>query len=186
MVAIPALWLPILLAAVLVFLASFVLHMVLPLHWKDYRKLPNGEPVLDALRRAQVPPGQYAFPCPGSAKELGSPEMLKAYQDGPVGMLTIRPTGKPDMSSSLVQWFAFSVVMGIFAAYLTGRALPPGADYLAVFRFAGTIAFLGYAATSATDPIWKGGSWATTARHTFDALVYSLLTAGSFAGFWPA
>jgi hypothetical protein len=141
--------------------------------------------VLESLRRAQVPAGQYSFPCPGSAKEMSSPETLQAFRDGPVGFLVIRRTGAPDMSSSLVQWFAFSVVIGVFVAYLTGRMMGAGADYLAVFRVAGTVSFLGYAATSATDPIWKGGSWSTTARHGFDGLVYALLTAGAFGWLWP-
>jgi hypothetical protein len=111
--------------------------------------------------------------------------MKAAYEKGPVGMLVVRRTGPPDMGSSLAQWFAFSLVLGGFVAYLTGRALGPGAEYRAVFRFAGTVAFLGYAATSATDPIWKGGSWGTTGKHMIDGLVYGLLTGGTFGWLWP-
>ncbi len=185
MVSIPALWLPILLSAVLVFVASFVLHMVLPFHRKDYQKVPNEASLTDALRRAQVPPGQYVFPYCASPKEMSTPEMLKAFKEGPVGLLVIRRPGAPDMTSSLVQWFVFTLVIGVFVAYLTGRSMGPGAEYLAVFRHAGTLAFLGYAATSATDPIWKGGSWTTSARHMFDGLIYGLLTAGAFGWLWP-
>ena len=34
-------------------------------------------------------------------------------------------------------WFLYTIVMSVFAAYIAGRALPPGTAYLQVFRFAG-------------------------------------------------
>ncbi len=45
-----ALWLPILLSAVIVFVASSVIHMATPWHKSDYPKLPNEDRVMDALR----------------------------------------------------------------------------------------------------------------------------------------
>ena len=45
MVSISALWLPILLSAVIVFVASSIIHMVLPVHRGDYRKLPEEDRV---------------------------------------------------------------------------------------------------------------------------------------------
>jgi len=48
MVSITALWLPILLSAVIVFVASSIIHMLLPIHKSDYRKLPDEEKVMDA------------------------------------------------------------------------------------------------------------------------------------------
>ena len=50
MVPIHALWLPILLSAVIVFIVSSIIHMALPVHKSDYRKLPDEEKALDALR----------------------------------------------------------------------------------------------------------------------------------------
>ena len=41
MVAIVSLWLPIVLAAVAVFLVSSAMHTVLGYHWNDYRAVPN-------------------------------------------------------------------------------------------------------------------------------------------------
>ncbi|MCZ6693614.1 MAG: hypothetical protein O6939_06900 [Bacteroidetes bacterium] len=49
------------------------------------------------------------------------------------------------MAKSLVQWFIYSLVVGIFAAYTSSWAIEAGAQYLTVFRFAGTTAFVGYA-----------------------------------------
>src|SRR2546430_13628982 len=50
MVALTALWIPILLSAVIVFVASSILHMVLPYHRSDYKKLPDEDKVVAVLR----------------------------------------------------------------------------------------------------------------------------------------
>lgn len=59
MVPVLALWLPILLAAVIVFVVSSLLHMVLPFHKSDYGKLQNEVAVIEAMRKASVSPGDY-------------------------------------------------------------------------------------------------------------------------------
>jgi hypothetical protein len=41
MVSIPSLWLPILVSAIIVFLASWILHMFLPYHRSDFQKVPS-------------------------------------------------------------------------------------------------------------------------------------------------
>ena len=51
------LWLPILVAAVLVFFASFVMNAVLTFHRNDFRAVPNEDRVMDALRPFALPPG---------------------------------------------------------------------------------------------------------------------------------
>src|SRR5438874_5028009 len=89
MVSITALWLPILLSAVIVFVASSVIHMVLPIHKSDYRKLPDEDRVMDALRSVGVTPGRaYMFPfC--TPKDMKSPAVVEKFKRGPVGLLTI-------------------------------------------------------------------------------------------------
>ncbi len=68
-VGILQLWLPILLSAVIVFVASSLIHMVLPFHKNDYRKLPDEDKVMDTLRSAGVTPGPtYHFPTPPTKK----------------------------------------------------------------------------------------------------------------------
>ncbi|HET7294445.1 MAG TPA: hypothetical protein VFM88_18620 [Vicinamibacteria bacterium] len=185
MVPLSSLWLPILLSAVLVFVASSIVHMVLGLHRSDYGKLANEDAVLEALRGAGVAPGTYTFPCAANPKDMSTPEMLEKYKKGPVGILNVIPSGPPAMPKLLGQWFAFSVLVGVFAAYLAGRALGPGAHYLAVFRVVGTVAFLAYLSTHATDPIWKGERWGIALKHAADGFVYALLTAGVFGWLWP-
>jgi len=82
-------------------------------------------------------------------------------------------------------WFVFCLIIGLFVAYLTGRTLPFGANYLVVFRVAGTAGFLGYGLGHISDGIWKGQPWSATIKEVIDGLIYGLLTAGTFGWLWP-
>jgi hypothetical protein len=185
MVPSASLGIPILLSAVIVFVASSILHMALPIHQNDLRPVPGEDEVMHALRRFSIPPGDYAFPRPPSRGALKDPAFLEKMRIGPVAMMTVIPAGPPSMGTNLALWFVYAVVIGIFAAYVTGRALGPGADYLQVFRFAGCTAFLGYAMALPQHSIWYRRSWATTCKSMADGLVYGLLTAGTFGWLWP-
>ena len=184
MVPLTALWLPILLSAVIVFVASSIMHMVLPYHRSDYQQLPDEEKLLAALRPAALKPGLYVFPfC--THKDMKSPALVEKYKQGPVGFLTIVPSAPPAMPKFLIQWFVYCLVIGFFVAYLTGRTLPPGVDYLVVFRVAGTAAFLAYGLGQLSNGIWKGQRWSATIKEVIDGLIYGLLTAGTFGWLWP-
>jgi hypothetical protein len=184
MVPLAALWLPILLAAVIVFFASFIMHMLLPYHRSDYQKLPDEDKLLAALRAAGLKRGLYVFPfC--THKEMKSPAMIEKYNQGPVGMLTVFPSGPPAMPKFLAMWFVYCLIIGFFVAYLTGHTVAPGARYLAVFRVAGTAAFLAYGVGHLVNSIWAGQPWSVTIKHVIDGLVYGLLTAGTFGWLWP-
>lgn len=185
MVSIVALWLPILLSAVFVFIISSIIHMVLNYHNTDFGKVPQEDEVRDALGKFDIPPGDYVIPYAGSSKERNSPEYKEKVEKGPVGLLTVMPNGQPSMTTSLVQWFAFSLIIGIVAAYISGRVLEPGAHYLSVFRFVGSTAFAGYSLALLQNSIWYGRSWSATLKSMFDGFVYSLLTAGTFGWLWP-
>ena len=185
MVGLSALWLPILLSSVLVFVLSSVIHTVLPWHKSDYPKLPNEDRVMDALRPLAIPPGDYMMPRPSSRQEMRTPQFVEKFKRGPVVMLTVFPGGSMSMGKNLVMWFLYSVVVGCFAAYLAGRALPAGAAYLQVFRFAGVTAFIAYSVALWQMSIWYHRSWLTTIKATVDGLIYALLTAGTFGWLWP-
>ena len=185
MVPITALWLPILLSAVIVFVASSIMHMVLPYHKSDYRKLPDEDKLIDALRGAGVTPGPaYHFPH-STHKEMKSPEVVEKFKRGPIGLLTVIPSGPPAMGKYLGMWFVYCVVVGIFVACVTVSTLAPGTRYQAVFHVAGLAAFLAYGVGQIQDSIWKGQTWGVTAKHVFDGLIYALLTAGTFGWLWP-
>ncbi|MEW5981534.1 MAG: hypothetical protein AB1806_04105 [Acidobacteriota bacterium] len=185
MVTILSLWLPILLAAVIVFVASSIIHMVLPYHKGDMKKVPRQDDVQDALRPFDIPPGDYMLPMCDSMKEMGAPSFQDKMRKGPVAIMTVLPSKPVSMGPSLVMWFVYCIVVSVFAAYIAGRALQSGADYLAVFRFAGCTAFLGYGLAQVQNSIWYSRAWSTTIKHLFDALVYGLLTAGTFGWLWP-
>jgi hypothetical protein len=186
MVSLSALWLPIVVSAVIVFIVSSILHMVLPYHRSDFSRLPHEDEIRAALRSAAVKPGAYMFPFCGEMKEMGSPEQKAKFEQGPVGMLTVLPNGMPAMPKYLAQWFVYSLVIGLFAAYLASRTLAPGTHYLQVFRVVGCTTFLAYAGASGADSIWRGVRWSTTFKNLFDGLVYGLMTAGVFGWLWPA
>lgn len=186
MVSLTALWLPILLAAVIVFVASSIIHMALGYHNSDFAKLPDEDRAMDALRGLAIPPGEYAMPRPGGPEGMKDPAYQEKLKQGPVAFMTILPNGQFSMGRSLVQWFVYCLVVGFFAAYVAGRALGPGAHYLTVFRFVGTAAFLGYALALWQNTIWYKRAWTTTLKSTIDGLIYALLTAGTFGWLWPS
>lgn len=186
MVSIMSLWLPILLSAVFVFAASSVIHMFLSYHFNDFKKTPQEDKLMDAVRSLNIPPGEYMIPCATDHAARKAPEFQEKVKKGPSFMLTVWGGDMTaSMGKNLAMWFAYSIVVGIFAAYVAGRALAPGAHYLAVFRFVGVTAFMGYSVAKWQDSIWYQRSWATTFRNTFDGLVYGLLTAGTFGWLWP-
>jgi len=185
MVSIVSLWLPILLSAVAVFLVSSVIHMVFQYHKTDFKKIPSEDQVMEDLQKANIPPGDYYFPYAAGMKARQSPEWLEKMNKGPVAFFTVLKSGPPAMGKELVLWFIYSIIVGIFAAYIAGNALDPGAHYLSVFRFAGATAFVGYSLALLQNSIWYKRNWAATLKSMFDGLIYALFTAGVFGWLWP-
>ncbi|HUG37699.1 MAG TPA: hypothetical protein VML54_12150, partial [Candidatus Limnocylindrales bacterium] len=89
MVPLSALWLPILIASVLVFVASSIIHMFLGYHANDYGPMPNESQVMDDLRRADAPPGDYVIPYASGRKEMSAPEYVEKLNRGPVAFITM-------------------------------------------------------------------------------------------------
>jgi hypothetical protein len=185
MTSLTALWLPILLSGVLVFIASSIIHMFLKWHDSDYAAVPDEARLRGALATVEIPPGDYMIPRAASAAEMRSPEFDEKMRTGPVMIFTAIPPGPVTMGKTLALWFLFTLVVSLFAGYLAGRALGPGAEYLEVFRFAGTTAFIGYAVGLWPLSIWYHRKWSTTIKSTIDGLIYGLLTAGVFGWLWP-
>src|SRR6266704_1655050 len=171
-----ALWLPILLSAVIVFVVSSIIHTLLPWHKSDYVKMPNEDRVRDALRPLAIPPGDYMVPRPMSREEMASPAFLEKVNQGPNMVVTVLPSGPWSMGRNLILWFLYAVVVGIFAGYVAGRALPAGSAYLHVFRFVGVTAFIGYAVALWQMSIWYRRAWTTTIKATVDLFIYAAIT----------
>lgn len=185
MVPLISLWLPILLSAVAVFVVSSIIHMALSYHANDYKAFPSEKQVMDDLRKHNIPSGDYMFPKANSMKEMGSSEFLEKMKQGPVGIITIMKGGSPNMAKELSLWFIYSIIVGVFAAYVAGRALPEGAHYLSIFRFVGVTAFVGYSLALLQNSIWYKRNWVSTFKSMFDGLIYALFTAGIFGWLWP-
>jgi hypothetical protein len=147
--------------------------------------VPNEDKLRDAVRPLDIPPGDYMVPRAASREELRTPEFAAKMKAGPVMMLTVIPNGPWSMGRNLMLWFLYLIVVGILAAYVTGRALSVGAPYLQVFQFIGTTAFIGYSVALWQMSIWYRRAWSTTIKATVDGLIYSLLTGGVFGWLWP-
>jgi hypothetical protein len=185
-VSVVALWLPILLSAVVVFVVSSIIHMALRYHKNDFMGFPDEASVRAALGKQNLAPGQYMVPWCGDMKAMATPEMVKKYEEGPVALLTLRAPGRASMGKALMQWFAFSVGLSIVVAYIARLALPAGAPSMLVFRVTASAAWLGYAGALVWAGIWKSVPWSKVWTDVFDGLVYALVTAGVFAALWPS
>jgi len=184
MTGLSSLWIPVLLSAVIVFVVSAIIHMAPLWHKNDYPKMPNEDRVLDALRPLGIPPGDYMVPRPSSA-EMRTPGFAEKLKRGPVMVVTVMPNAVPSMARNLGLWFVYCAAVGFFAAYVAGRALPPGTIYLRVFQLVGATAFIGYAMALWQMSIWYSRAWINTIKATVDGLIYALLTAGTFGWLWP-
>jgi len=180
-----ALWLPILVSAVFVFIASSVIHMWIGWHNQDYPKLAQEDKVMEVLRPLALTPGDYMVPRASSMKDMASPEFTEKRTKGPVMVLTVMPNGASGMGASLAMWFVYSLVVSLFAGYIASRSLAPGAHYIRVFQIVGATAFIGYALALWQMSIWYRRKWRTTIIANIDGLIYALLTAGTFGWLWP-
>lgn len=184
MVSLAALWLPIVVSAVLVFIASSIIWMALPIHKHDYKNPGDKEgPLLEFLRTHGFAAGVYYVPwCQGKQNDPATQEKMKS---GPWALLTVMPGG-PNMGKMLGMWMLHLLIVGVFAAYIASHAgLAPGARYLSIFRIAGAAALMAHAGYALPSAIWHGMPWSQLPGRLFDGVVYALLTAGAFAGLWP-
>ena len=185
MVSLASLWLPILLSAVIVFMASSVIHMTPLWHKSDYPQMPREAEAMNALRPLAIPPGDYFIPRAADMKAMRSPEFKERMAKGPVAVITVMPNGMIDMRRSLIQWFVFLLVVGAFVAYITSRSLEVGTPYMRVFKSVGVTAFACYVLALCELSIWYRRSWSLTAKAALDGLIYAALTAGVFGWLWP-
>jgi len=184
MVSLTALWLPILLSAVAVFVASSIIHMATRWHASDFKKFPAEDAVLDAVRPFNLTPGEYVAPLPESRAHMSSAEFQAKVKRGPRVMLAVLG-GDGSMAKNLALWLVYGIVIAVFAAYVAGLTLGAGAPYMSVFRITSTVSFAAYALALWQSVIWYSRGLGYTVRTTIDGLVYGLLTGGVFGWLWP-
>jgi hypothetical protein len=176
--SIMTLWQPILLSAVLAFIAGSVIWMVMPWHKNDWTKAPDEEGARNALR--SLSPGQYTLPHCADQAAFKDPVWQQKSKDGPVAFITVVPSGLPVMGPKLIMMFIYNLVVAVVCAYFVSRTVPPDANYLATFRVAGAVAFVAYGMAYVQDSVWFGRPWSATLKTFLDALIYSMLTGGAF------
>lgn len=180
-----ALLLPIIVSAVAVFFVSAILHMAPLWHKHDYPALADEDRFRSAVGPLGLAPGDYMVPRCYSQGEMKSDAFRSKVAQGPNVIMTVLPNGQFGMGAQLAKWFVYVVVVTIFAAYVAASALPPGAAYLPVFRFAGTTAFVAYTMALWPMSIWYRRGAGLAAKETLDGLIYALVTAGIFGAMWP-
>jgi hypothetical protein len=185
MVPLVSLWMPIVVSAVLVFVASSILHMALKYHNVDYRKFPNEDEVRAVIQKGNPPPGQYLLLYALGGNPMKDPALIEKFKQGPVGLAFLRKPGMPSMGPLLGQWFTYLLVVSFFVAYIAAHTVAAGAPYPFVFRVVGAIAFLAYAGARAQSAIWQGEPWVVTFKDIIDGLIYGCVTAGTFGWLWP-
>ena len=184
--ALLSLWLPILLSAVVVFVISSLVHMVLKWHASDYSALANEDAVRDAIRAGNPAPGRYVVPHCTDMKDMGSEAMLKKYQEGPVGHVTLLPNGAPNMGKYLGQWFLWSLAIAVVAAYLTTQLF--GLDHghaRAAAKLVFAVSFIAHGFGTVSESIWGGRPWSQSAKYLLDAALYAGGSGLVFYWLWP-
>ena len=172
--------LPIVLAAVAVFFASFLSWMVVQLHKDDWQKIAKEDELMDAVRKCEIPVGSYMFPGCGSAEEMKSEAYAKKWEAGPCGILTVYP--KVNMGRNLGLTFLHFLVIQFCLAYLATIALKPGASFMDVFRFVSTAGLMTYLAAIVQHAIWFHSR---IVGHIVESIVFAAVSGAIFAAMWP-
>jgi hypothetical protein len=182
---ITALWLPILVSLVVVFVVSSFIHMASPWHKSDFPRLANEDAVMDALRPLDLPPGDYMFPRPSSMAEMKSPEFLARVNRGPRAIMTVLPNGYAGMTGNLAGWALFILLVTFLGAHVASSILAPAALSHAIFHTVGLFTFAAYALALWPLSIWYGRGWGISIKSTVDGLIYAVATALIFMWLWP-
>ena len=179
-----SLWLPILVSAIGVFIVSSIIHMVLGYHQNNFKKVPNENAFLDEVGKLDIPPGEYMYPYCSGPKDMQSEGYMDKLNKGPVGMMTAMPKGPFAMGKNLANWFIYSILVGIFCAYISLLSLNSESSFNLIMHTVSIAAFGGYALALIQNSVWYSRAWFTTAKFMFDGLVYSLTTGAIFAWLW--
>jgi hypothetical protein len=185
MVGLTALWLPIVVSAVFVFIALVIIHALFGWHKDDMTAVPGEDKVMETLRGLNVQPGDYRFPFGRTTAEMTTPEFEAKTKAGPVGILSILPSGGMNMGKQLGQWLVYALFIAVIVAYVTGRTHARGAPHLEVFRVSGVVTFCCYVVAHWQNWIWWGKGTRFTLTNSLDGLLFALVTGATFGWLWP-
>lgn len=185
MISLAQLWLPAVIAAVLIFAASSIVHMVLKWHNAEYRSFRDEDAVRAAIRTAGADPGQYVVPHVVDMKAMKDPAVQRKFVDGPFAFVTLRPNGPINMGKPLALWFLYTLAVSLVAGYVAAKSLGAGATPVQVFRVTALLPLLAYVGGSIQHGIWMGKPWSGVGKEVVDGAIYACITGGVFAWLWP-
>lgn len=180
-----SLWLAVVAATFVVWIASFVLWAVLPWHHREIKKTPDREAFDVAVRALDLRPGFYMEPQATADETMKSESFQRRYADGPWVTVNVMPA-RPSMGKNMILTVLVFGVVNVLIAYLAGSTLEPGAPYMEVFRVTCVAAVLAYTFGGIANGIWFGKPTGWAIKDVIDAGIYASLTAGVFAWQWPA
>lgn len=191
------LWLPIIVSAAGVWIASCLAWMVVGHHKKDWKDLPSEPEFIEAIKRLGIGPGNYGFPefrrCEGLSKEQ---KMAKweEMQKNPMGLL--RVWGPISMGRNMLLTLLVYLAVSVLVGYLGWIALGPGSaglggpaprpEFGKVLQVLGTASILAYCSASLPNDIWFQKSRREVLTNTIDGVVFGLLTGATFGWLWPS
>ena len=175
-----SLLIPIVLATVAVFFASFLSWMVLQLHRKDWGKIPQEDQFMEAARKCDIPLGNYMFPACSSQEEMKSEAYQAKVKAGPRGVMSVY--AEVNMGKNLGLTFLYFLVCNFCLAYLATLALKPGAEFMSVFRFVSTAGLMTYLAGIVPHSIWFR---CRIVGHIIEAIAFAAIVGAIFGAMWP-
>jgi hypothetical protein len=178
------LWIPILVSAAAVWVASALCWMAIGHHNHDHAAIPDEQGFIEALKSWNLPPGNYGFPDFQKCKDKSIPADQKPkWGEGPMGLL--RVWGPTSMGGNMLWTFLTFLVVSALIAYLGSAALRPGDSFAHVFQVLGTAGVLAYCFAGIPNDIWFQKSRRSMVLNFIDGVVFGLITGAVFAWLWP-
>lgn len=178
------LWLPILLASFGVWFWSMVSCMLLALHKRDWKKLPDEAAFADAVRPLNVAPGVYGFPHCEGPKSYKDPVFLEKWKAGPVGILNVW-NPNPSMGGTMLATIGVYLGLSGLMAYSAFAALPH-ATHAKAFQVLGSMGVAAYSFAFLPTMIWHQAECRAKVTAVVDGVIQGLIAGAIFAAFWPA
>jgi hypothetical protein len=180
-----SLLLPILVAALAVFVLYMVVQMALPWHKRDQANVPSDDAAIDAIRSLNLAPDDYAVPNPRLPDGGRNPDFIAKFERGPAFHITLMDPARMNMGVYTGTWFLFTLLISAISGWVTGTIVAPGGDSHAVFHFSAIITTCSYGFGAWPLSIWYHRRWSTAFKGTFDAILYGLATGAIFMWLWP-
>lgn len=184
MTPLTSLLLPILVAAVAVFILSMVVMQLMPWHKRDWDNVPNDDAVIAAIRELGIEPGDYIVPSARLADGSRNPDFVDKWAKGPSVTMTVIPPSA-NMGRYMGQWFAFTLLVAVIAGWITNSIVGASRNEHAVFHYGAILTFLCYSLGAWPLSIWYHRKWSTAFKSALDALLYGVVTGIVFSWLWP-